>query len=59
MTKMFSDKPASEWAMTLSNIDMPTDYLMTFTAIVGTVGSLLLPWFFIDVVVGYLAPIVI
>jgi hypothetical protein len=38
---------------------MPTDYMMIFTALIATVGALVLPWSFIDIVVGYLAPIVI
>jgi len=45
--------------MTLSDIDMPTDYMMIFTALVATVGAIVCPWMLIHIVVGYLAPIVI
>jgi hypothetical protein len=45
--------------MTLSNIDMPTDYIMIFTAIAAVVGSLLLPWWVIQYGVGEIAGIII
>lgn len=59
LTKMFTDQPPSEWSETLTDIDMPTDYMMIFLAFVATVGSLVLPWLFIGPVAGFLAPIVI
>lgn len=59
LTTMFIDQPPSEWSMTLNNIDMPTDYYMIFTAIVASVGALVLPGFVIEYTIGYLAPLVI
>ena len=59
ITKMFSNQPPQDWSKTLTDIDMPSDYMMIFTALVASVGSLVCPWFLIDHVIGYLAPIVI
>jgi hypothetical protein len=59
ITNMFIDQPPSEWSMTLDSIDMPTDYMMIFTAFSTTVGAFIFPWFLINFVFGHLAPIVI
>jgi len=45
--------------MTLSEIDMPTDYIMIFTALTAVIGSLLLPWWVIQYVVVEIAGIII
>lgn len=45
--------------MTLTDIDMPTDYMMSFCALVATVGSLVFPWFLIDLFFGFAGPKVI
>ena len=56
---MFTEKPPSEWSETLTDIDMPTDYFMSFAALLSTVGALVLPFWMVDAVVGPLAPIAI
>jgi hypothetical protein len=59
LTKMFSDEAPQEWSKTLTDMDMPADYMMIFTALVASIGALTCPWFLINHFVGYLAPIVI
>ena len=59
LTKMFIDHSPSEWSMILSDIDMPTDYMMSFCALVSIIGSLVLPWYFVDTFFGLAGPIVI
>lgn len=41
---MFTNKPVVEWAETLNTMDIPLDYYLTFSAIVGTVVVIIFPY---------------
>jgi len=52
---MFINQPPKEWSMTLNNIDLPTDYYLTFATYLATIGSLLAPFFIVDVSITAMA----
>ena len=41
--------------MTLNNIDLPTDYYLTFAAYLASIGALLLPFWLVDFGISNLA----
>jgi len=43
--KLFSEKPVSEWAEILDNVDLPIVKEITFAALLTTISGLLLPQF--------------
>jgi hypothetical protein len=45
VTLMFSNEPVAQWSETLNTMDIPLDYYLTFSAIVGTVSVIIFPYF--------------
>lgn len=43
--------------MTLNNIDLPTDYYLTFATYLASIASLLLPFFVVNLAISNLAKV--
>jgi hypothetical protein len=41
---MLQNKPVKDWAEIMEKADLPSNYYITFAAILSTVFSLVLPW---------------